>query len=229
MDAEEAEFMRSIHRGRSAELENTVFTVLAPDGETPLVRASRSPGMSYGSPERLVEALEGFTERYSKTRKRTRQVPALPVYEDLRLSLDVASCDSRPLVVVWSSDEKARAKAAGRLSKLAWSDEFIGRYHYAYAVDAEELTAIEGLPKKEEGLLVIAPGPYGLDGEVLGSAALDAKDKAWAALLEEGLEAYTPVTKDPRSHVRQGHRAGLDWETDIPVTDGRGSRDKRDR
>jgi hypothetical protein len=229
MDAGEAEFMNSIHRGRSAELENTVFTVLAPDGETPLVRASRSPGMSYGSPERLVKALEGFTERYSKTRKRTKQVPALPVYEDLRLSLDVASCDSRPLLVVWAADEKARAKAAARLSKLAWSDEFVGRYHYAYAVDAEELESIEELPRKKEGLLVIAPGAYGLDGEVIGSAALDAKDKVWSALLEEGLEAYTPVTKDPRNHIRQGHRAGLRWETDIPVTDGPGGRGRRDR
>lgn len=220
--------MKSIYRGRSAELENTVFTVLAPDGETPLVRPSRSPGMTYGTPERLVEALEGFTERYAKSVKRRGKTSPLPVYEDLRVSLDVASCDSRPLVVVLSKDEKKRAKAAARLAELAWSEEFIGRCHYAFAVEDKELESFEGLPKGD-ALLVVAPGDYGLSGKILGSVDLDSKERAMRALLERGLELYKPVAKIPRDHIRQGRRAGLDWETDIPVTDGPTARGGRER
>lgn len=228
MDAHEAKFMQSIFSGRSAELENTVFTVLAPDGETPLVRPSRSPGMTYGTPERLVEALEAFTERYSKGVKSRRGASSLPVYEDLRVSLDVASCDSRPLVVVWSKDEKRRAKAAARLAKLAWSEELIGRCHYAYAAEDAVLESFEGLPKRE-ALLVIAPGDYGVTGKVLGSVPLDSKERAVRDLLERCLELYKPVAKTPRDHIRQGRRAGLEWETDIPVTDGPMARGGRKR
>ena len=220
MDAGEAEFMKSIYTGRSAELENTVFTVLDPDGKTPLVRPSRSPSMSYGSVERLMEALEEFSSRYPRASERKQRSAPLPVYEDLRVSLDVASCDSRPLVVIWSADEAERAKAAKRLAKLAWSEEFVGRCHYAFASEASELESIEGVPEGG-GLLVVAPGTFGLTGKVLASGDLDAKDAAWSEQLERGLDLYAPVAKVPRDHVRQGRRSGKEWETDIPVTDGR--------
>ena len=47
----EAEFLTSVFSGRSGKLENTVFTIMAPDGETKLTRAGRSPDMVFG-PER---------------------------------------------------------------------------------------------------------------------------------------------------------------------------------
>ena len=47
-NATEAEFLATIFRGRTGQLENTVFTILAPDGKTQLTRSGRSPEMALG-------------------------------------------------------------------------------------------------------------------------------------------------------------------------------------
>ncbi|MAJ27934.1 hypothetical protein CBD41_00845, partial [bacterium TMED181] len=44
-DHAEGELLKKLFRGRSGELENTVFVILAPDGKTRLSKSGRSPQM----------------------------------------------------------------------------------------------------------------------------------------------------------------------------------------
>lgn len=214
MDAEEAQALTELVRTPSGKLENTAFTILAPDGETKLVRGSRSPSMTFRTRERMVAELKEIASEYEGKRKQTAL--ALPVYKDLRLALDVASCDSRPLVVVYSKDGKRRAALERSLAKYAWSEEFIGRYQYITVSEADALAPLEG-HEKDMSIAVVEPGEYGLTGKVLASTS-ERSGSAIEKLLSKGLEEFVPVTKDPQAHVRRGRRSGKEWETEVEVT-----------
>lgn len=222
--------MKALFRGRSAELENTVFALLGPDGRTKLCRSGRSPGMTFRSAPAFVDALTEITEEHAADVKRkaarTKVLPPLPTYKSFRIALNVASADSRPLMVALVEEEDDREEAVERLRTMAWGEEFIGRFHYAAVFDRAELEGIEDLPRGD-GFLLIQPGAYGLEGEVLADLDLDARDKKLQAFFAEGIAAYQPATKDPRAHVRNGRRSGKSWESEIEVTDGRQARDKK--
>lgn len=215
-DADEASELQRIFRGRPEELENTVFALLAPDGKTLLERSSRSPRMTFGSLAGLLAAMERHApkERHSKA-----EIRALPTYANLGLALNVASSDSRPLVVGHATSAKERQRLEQGLAEQAWSESFIGRYHYVVVEDSEELDVLEGA-SAESSVFVVAPGTFGLEGEVL--VATDEPEGELVETLERGLELYEPVTKDPRQHVRSGRQSGQSWEREVPARDAAG-------
>ena len=94
-DATESALLKSLLRGND-QLENTVFALLDPDGE-PLTRGARSPRMTYRTVDRFAAALRRTAVRYEAD---AAPIAALPVVRDLRLALNVAAADLRPLVVV---------------------------------------------------------------------------------------------------------------------------------
>lgn len=230
-DEAEAAFTESIFRGRGG-LENSVFTLLAPDGETLLTRSGRSPRMVFGGAtaedklEAMVAEMDGVSQRYAEE---ARALAALPTAMDLRRGLNVAACDLQPIAVLAVADAEDRARAEERLAQLAWSDEFIGECQYVVVADAAELAALEGVPeglvKEGElaeggGVLVVQPGAFGLTGKVLAHAAAD-DPKAVRAALAAGLEAFEATAVDSREHVRSGRRTGKIWETVLDKEDGR--------
>ncbi|HYE97891.1 MAG TPA: thioredoxin family protein, partial [Planctomycetota bacterium] len=97
---------------------------------------------------------------------------------------------------------------------LAWSADYEGRLEYA---PAEELRAIDGATVRE-GLVVVEPDAYGLKGKVLAETA-SASEADLQKALDAALKAFVPKAKDSRAHIREGERAGVRWETVIPVTD----------
>jgi len=215
MDAGEAEELTKLVRTPSGMLENTAFTIIAPDGERTLVNGSRSPRMTFRTSERMLGSMAGIVEEYARKRKKGVK-QELPVYRDLKLALDVASCDSRPLVVAWAEDKRARVALEKALAVLAWSEEFVGRYQYIVVDDIGLLEPIDGF-SKSASVAVVAPGEFGLEGKVLLETSERSGDEL-AKLLADGLEKFEPVTKDPRRHVRQGQRKGKEWETEVEVT-----------
>jgi hypothetical protein len=215
MDAGEAEELTELVRTRSGMLENTAFTIIAPDGKRTLVRSSRSPSMTFRTKDRMLAAMADITKEYAAKRKQ-RVKQELPVYRDLKLALDVASCDSRPLVVGWAKGKKARVALEKTLAKLAWSEEFVGRYQYIVVEDADLLEPIEGF-SKDISVAVVSPGEFGLEGKVLLETG-ERSGEDLAKLLSEGLEKFEPPTKDPQQHVRKGQRTGKNWETEVEVT-----------
>ena len=110
-------------------------------------------------------------------------------------------------------DEAARAKLKELMAKLAWSDEFVGRFIYATAT-AKELIAVEGV-KIESGLAVIRPDKFGQKGSVLAQT----NSEQFGETLRKALSDFKPDAKTFQSHVREGQRQGVFWETQIPVTD----------
>jgi hypothetical protein len=203
---EEAEVLKSIFVGRSGDLENTTFALLTPDGKK-IGRAGRSPDFVYDGPEAMSDAMNKIAAQYSpKDAKRE-----LPIMKNVRLALDVAACDGLPMVIALGRDKADLAKQAERLNESAWSDAFQGRFVYAETCDAKELSSIAGVTIKN-GFIVVQPDTYGLKGKVLA----EGNDES---VLKKGLSAFKAEAKDPRQHIEEGHRRGVNWKTEIPDTD----------
>ena len=209
-DMDESELLLSLFKGRNGRLENTVFTVLDSAGEGKLLRSGRSPKWISSDADEFAETLEDLAKEHitkSKAKPRT-----LPVIKDLRLAMNVAACDSMPLVVAVGKNEKEAKKLRELLAPLAWSDEFVGRFRWVSLSDTEGLKEHEGMPK-EPGLYVVQPDAYGVSCELLAEAKSAGKSKALQAALREGLDAFDPPGVRRRGlHVREGERKGYSWE-----------------
>src|SRR5207249_9654223 len=112
--ADEAKVLTSFFVGRSGQLENTTFVLVAPDGKTPLSRAGRSPDHVLGrggahDDDALAGLLKEQAARFPRKTESTGDAPLLPYLADARRGLDVAACDLLPLAVVFAKDDHDRA------------------------------------------------------------------------------------------------------------------------
>jgi hypothetical protein len=213
---EEGIFLKSLFRTRSGELENTVFAVLAPDGKRVLVAAHRSARHEFSDAGELADSLNRVARPF--TDRKERRERALPLVANVRLALNVAACDSRPLVVILAEEAPARKRLEGTLVELAWSDRFIGQFVYVAAASTKDLSAIRGL-EPGSGVIVVEPGRYGVDGKVLAQAAASASRDQLARVLREAAAACRPQTKSYPAHIQDGREQKIFWETATPVTD----------
>ncbi len=213
-DRDEAALLRKLAPTGSGELENTVFTILSPDGKRQLVRGSRSARHSFGTAGRMAQGMNRIAGQYSAT----AAVDGLPAVANVRLALDVAACDSQPLVVVLARDADTRHRLEDRVRTLAWDRAFLGRFVYATAQDASELSTVLG-DKPAAGVLVVEPDKFGTRGNVVSRADADATLEALAECLLSSLSKHQFVARNFRDHVRQGQQLGVFWETTVPVTD----------
>lgn len=214
-DKEEGAFLKSFHVTRSGELENTVFTILAPDGKRQLARASRGADHTFGDAERMARTMKRIAGDYPA--KKVDGLPALPQVVNVRLAVDIAACDNQPLVLVFAPDARMRKQLEERLAALAWSDHYLGQFVYASASSPKELAGIEGA-RAEAGILVIESDQFGQKGKLLAQTAAATRADL-VRCLAEGARRYEGKEKTFGSHVREGHRKGVFWETVIPVTD----------
>ena len=227
---EEAELLKTIFIGRSGELENTTFAILSPDGKRQLVRSGRSPDFAFSGPEvfaidSMVRTMRRISDQYES---RGKAGDELPVLSDVRLALNVAACDNQPLVVLHSSNKDELAALEARMNKLAWSNDFIGQFLYVTSSSSKELAKIAGV-KSDSGIIVVEPGTFGVDGEVLAHLKPDADEQSLKEALSLSVVLHERVDKESSSHIRLGTRLGVRWQTLLPVTDpggpggGRGS------
>ncbi|MGI9515693.1 MAG: thioredoxin family protein [Pirellulaceae bacterium] len=215
-DAEEAEFLKEIFAGRTGELENTVFCLLGPDGRERLSRAHRGTNQVFRTPRQMAAEMDKIAEQYPA--RETDEAPALPQMKDFRLGLNVAACDGLPVVAVVAEDQEQLKELQTRLSPLALSPELAGRFAYASIHDHDQLKPISG-DKPEAGYLIIAPDEYGIAGTAQQVIAADASAEEIASVLGDFADEFEPPAKDHHQHVRSGKEAGIDWQTEIPVTD----------
>ena len=211
---EEAELLKSIFLGRSGELENTVFALLAPSGEK-IGGAGRTPEFAYAGPEPMAEAMKQIAAKYPGRKDDAHEFPRM---KDLRLALNVAACDGLPLLVALAPDREELARMEQRLKPVVWGKEAAGRFIHCSLRDAKELAPVSGVTRKS-GLLLIQPDAFGLKGSML----LELDAELAPAELEKGLararSLFKTVEKDPSAHIREANRRGLHWETLIPDTD----------
>lgn len=196
----EAQFLSGIFRGRSGQLENTVFALLSPDAKHFLAPAGRDPGRLYRDARDMADSLDRLASPFTGSSLATPR--ELPRIADLRLGLNVAACDGLPLVVVTS------AAAEARLAPAAWSAENLGR-----AVYARE--PLQGYP---EGAYLMVPDSFGLKAEKVVPIAAEISSEAFS----EQLASWREPPKDTRAHVREGQARGIRWNTKVPVTDPQG-------
>jgi hypothetical protein len=233
--ASEAVVLKSFFVGRSGELENSTFAILAPDGKTKLTRAGRSPSFAYGrnasAPAAMAAEMNRLAKRYPGKRAALKAAP-LPLVADVRLGINIAACDSLPLVVVVGKDAAQRAKLEKTLAPVAWDEANLGAFIYASTHEVKDLKPLTKV-KASPGYVVVQPGVYGQDGSNLVQLPASATPKALAEALAKARKKHSAAAKkDRRSHVRTGQREGVHWDTEIPVTDpgkgpGRGGRPPR--
>ena len=78
--------------------------MVAPDGKTRLTRTGRSPSYVFGYETNtavpdMIRTMQRMTRRYAKKGATHEELLELPVLANLRLAINVASCDNHPLVV----------------------------------------------------------------------------------------------------------------------------------
>lgn len=213
--AAEAKVLTSVFQSRSGLLENTVFAVLGSDGRTPLARAGRSPQEAFGGPE---EGARRMAELAAASPGRATVGGAVPWLADLRRGMNVAACELQPLVGVVARGAEERAKIERALLSLAWSRDFVGRFAYVRAKDPAEAALFVDGKLEADGLFVVQPDAFGQKGRLLAFAAGSDRD-ALAAALAQGLRKFVAEPKDSRRHIDEGVRLGVNWKTEIPVTD----------
>lgn len=218
-DAAEAEMLKNFTPTRSGEVENSVFGLLAPNGQDKLVRSGRSIRQVYSTSQQMTEGMKRISGKY-QTKDASHH---LPLVTNVRLALDVAAADNQPLVVIFGSAED-RKQLEPRMAMLAWNSEFIGHFIYVSARDAEALKQIKAHSPGGEGLggggiVVIQPNKFGTEGEVIGQVKKDATNEEISQMLGSSLTRFAAATKTFQNHVREGHELGMFWETQIPVSD----------
>jgi len=232
--ATEGKLLLSLFRGRLGNLENSVFALLGPDGKERLTKTGRSP--HWKTAAHMAERLTELAKKVSPKQTQPFRAQQLPAYPTLRLALNVAACDDRPLIVRLSPSvpSKTRKKTTDHLIEIAWSDEWVGRVHYANATAAEilALDGIKGVASiPDSGYIALSPAPLGQGAKLLGEASERASKAQLQKLLHKAIEEHKVRTVlSSRDHVRAGKRAGVSWETVIPVTDpGRLDKDRARR
>ena len=169
-------------------------------------------------------------EKAAKPFRPKAPLRALPQTHDFRRALNIAACDSQPLVVALAASDEARSRVEKRLEALAWSKDLVGRYHYVVVGDKADIKDVDGVPASD-GVFVVSPGTYGTSGKVIAKVAARASDEALRKMLVKTEAAYEPAKKAShhRDHVRAGRRQGESWETEVPVTDPEAARAARRR
>ena len=71
----------------------------------------------------------------------------------------------------------------------------------------------------QPGILLIEPGEYGLDGQLVKFFSPSTKSEVLEKALTEYANASGKVTKNHSLHVRTGMREGKVWKTEIPIED----------
>lgn len=216
-DELEARFNAGLMLGRSGNVENTTFAVLAPDGKTKLTRAARSAKQVYADAAAMARGLDAIAAKYPP-KPGDGRTPPLPVTLTARLGLDVAASDCQPLVLVVAKDETARATLEAAVAELAWGREFLGRFVYASTESAKELPGVPGLPTAD-GVTLIEPDPLGQAGTVVKRVPAADVKRDLAPVMRAALGAHKTAPKSERQHRAEAVKQGAFWETKLPVGD----------
>lgn len=215
-DAAEAQFQRATLSGGRGDLRNFGYCLLSPDGKKAIRRSSRGPNYIYANAGAMAAELRKVAGRYPPKASANKSPKTLPQLKNVRLALNVASCDGLPLVVVVGKDAKKVAAMSKRLSAVAWRDDLLGKFIYAATPEAADLSGID-IASKGHGFYVIEPDDYGLAGELIRKLSATSSERDLTNALQSIAKAFDKPAKIHRQHVRQGRRAGKTWKTEVPV------------
>lgn len=214
-DKREAEFHREKLFGAGSDLRNFGFCLLSPDAKTSLKRSRRGPNYIYANAAAMAADLQKIAKRYPKKHLKKPGV-VLPKMKNVRLALNVASCDGLPLVIAVGKTPDDIKSLSSTLSKVIWRENLAGKFIYATTSKAIDLEAIDDA-KFATGILVIKPDKYGLKGKLLNKIGANASVKKVETTLLDTVKSFQRTAKTHGNHVRMGRRNGDTWETEVPV------------
>ena len=213
--------IREILGGRLA---NTACVVFAPDGETKLTRAGRTPKMVFGRNDEDV-VLDGLKEIANKYElKGDIRDTVVQDFHSFRQALNVAASDQRLLCFVVAA-KKDCDELRQSLRLVFAAPEMIGRFHVDFGSKDVDSNWSELLSEKSPraGIYLIAADEFGQSGKVVGFLPLDASN---GLIQEEFLKLNLEYSrkeqrKSYRDHVNQGLREGVFFENAVPYGEDR--------
>ena len=180
--------------------------------------------------EGIIDEMKSALSRYR--RKGNEEDAVLQDFLSFGQALNVASADQRLLVFV-NADKAAVEKLSPTLKKVFADDEIIGRFHLDFIGQEDaEWSKVVAEAKSSPAINIIQAGKFGLDGAVVSRLSLESElSKIKATLLAENKKFNsTEQRKDYASHVMEGKRKGIKYESEIPYgedRDGDGEIDQR--
>lgn len=213
----EADFLKTIYVGRSGEMENTTFAILSPDGKKQLARAGRGPMHAFRGASDMARGLKKIAAQYP-ARKKPLTDNTLPLLQTIDLGLNVASCDSLPVIITFAESDEDLEALNQSLVPLAWDKTLAGQYAFATTTNAKELKPISGL-EADSAIAIVSPDEFGLSGKVLAQFKPGTSRAHIRKEMISIASKYPRKSKDRRTHTTMGISMGIDWETAIPETD----------
>jgi len=222
-DDAEAEFLRTVYVSREGDLENTVFVLLSPDTKENLCRPGRGPQFAYSSPRDLAAGMDEIAKNYQPIERSSGANPKLPQLKDVRLGLNVSSCDGLPSVICVARSDIEAIKMQAALAPLAFCDELAGKFVYSTTTNPDELKTIKNY-QGDSGYLIVNPGEFGIDGVLIGRFEIGSETPELKTAMIEYANGVAKVQKNHSAHVRKGMQNGKNWKTEIPVEDKNSNR-----
>lgn len=213
---EEADFLKGIYT-RGGNLENTTFAILSSDGKKQLVKSGRGPHHAFRSGRDMAEGMKKIAAGYPD-RKAPLSDTAVPLMDTVDLGLNVASCDTLPVIITYAKTQSELDKINKSLIKLAWDKELAGQYVFASTTNVKKLKPVTGFDA-DHSIMIVSPGEFGVSGKVMAQFAADIDRVELRRKMVEIAAKYPHKTKSRKSHNDAGITLGLEWETAIPVTD----------
>ena len=218
-DAGEARFLEKIFPDRSgAGLRNFGYCILDPSGEKVLKTAKRGPNFVYKDSDAMAADLKTIAGRFKVKKSSGKEYPPVPAMKNVRLGINVASCDGLPCVVVYGKSKAQVNEINKKLSQVIWDEKLAGKFIYASTnnkKDLQDVTSFDG----ESAVLVIKPDEFGLKGRVIATIANGSSVENFRKRLIDSADNYKRIAKEHGAHVRAGRRNGQAWKTEVKVPD----------
>ena len=210
-----------IRKYLNGRFENTAFVLLSPDCKPITRKGSRSPLMTFGSVQATVDSMNIYSLEYE--RKNKKQNPNPQDFESIKTSLNVASADQRPLIVI-SSPKNSRRTIYEKIRNVFSHKDLIGRFHFDFEdPDGNWSSFISGISSTSNGLFIIFPDEFGQKGKVLKRLPIEIKTFDLIEELKSANLDFTRVTpvKNYSAHIKKGRALNIFFEPEIPYGEDR--------
>lgn len=204
--ASEADVLKYYWRPGAA-LENTVFAILDPYGR-PIIRGGRSPKWVFRDSSEMAKTMNEISRHYGGG---AGKPDGLPSVDTVRLAIDVAACDKRPLVIVVGQTSEERQRLAQNLAPVAWSDQFIGKLVYSSG-SSNDLRLVRGV-FINSGYIFVSPNLFGTEATTISQLGSNASAAELARAAQDAISRHCPQVLSHHEHVRKGHMEGIEWQS----------------
>ena len=216
-DKREAAFLKwAFLRSSAGDLRNFGFCVLSPDGKRKLRRSLRGPNFVYKNSAAMAADLKLIAKQFPRKTTKSESNLAVPRMKNVRLGINVASCDGLPSVVVFGKGKREVDQLNSKLSGVIWDEALAGKFIYASTTKFADLKIVVGATTKT-GILVVEPDVYGTKGRLIKRIDAGVSKRDLKRDLVDAADTFIRRSKSHGLHVRNGRRDGKTWKTEIPV------------